>query len=118
MALVEEGLATPAEIDRIVKSSFGFRLGAYGPFEIMDQAGSDTYRAVYEYLYSKLRREQFRPSPVLEEMISEKKFGIKTGAGFYNYRDGAAEAMKKNRDRKFYARLALFRKEQNPEEHR
>jgi 3-hydroxybutyryl-CoA dehydrogenase len=112
LALVEEGLATPAEIDRIVKTSFGFRLGAYGPFEIMDQAGSDTYRAVYEYLYGKLRREQFKPSPVLEKMISEKRFGMKSGAGFYEYANGAAEAMKRDRDRKFYARLALFRQEQ------
>jgi 3-hydroxybutyryl-CoA dehydrogenase len=45
LALVEEGLATPAEVDRVVKTSFGFRLGAYGPFEIMDQAGADTYNA-------------------------------------------------------------------------
>jgi len=47
IALVEEGLATPAEVDRIVKTSFGFRLGAYGPFEIMDQAGADTYKLKY-----------------------------------------------------------------------
>jgi 3-hydroxybutyryl-CoA dehydrogenase len=43
IALVEEGLATPQEVDRVVKTSFGFRLGAYGPFEIMDQAGADPY---------------------------------------------------------------------------
>jgi 3-hydroxybutyryl-CoA dehydrogenase len=30
IALVEECLATPAEVARIVKTSFGFRLGAYG----------------------------------------------------------------------------------------
>jgi 3-hydroxybutyryl-CoA dehydrogenase len=45
LALVEEGLATPAEVDRMVKTSFGFRLGAFGPFEIMDQAGIDTYNS-------------------------------------------------------------------------
>ena len=39
LAIVEEGLATPEEVDQIVKTSFGFRLGAYGPFEICDQAG-------------------------------------------------------------------------------
>ena len=43
LSLAEEGLAEPAAIDRIVKTSFGFRLGAYGPFEIADQAGADTY---------------------------------------------------------------------------
>jgi 3-hydroxyacyl-CoA dehydrogenase len=29
-AIVEEGLASPEEVDRIVKSSFGFRLGGFG----------------------------------------------------------------------------------------
>ena len=50
LAIVEEGLATPQQVDQIVKSSFGFRLSAYGPFEVIDQAGTDTYYAIYEYL--------------------------------------------------------------------
>jgi len=65
-AIVDEGLATPEEVDRIVKTSFGFRLGAYGPFEICDQAGLDTYYVIYEYLYGKLKREQFKPSRILQ----------------------------------------------------
>jgi 3-hydroxybutyryl-CoA dehydrogenase len=115
LAMVDEGLATPQEIDRIVKSSFGFRLGAYGPFEIMDQAGLDTYRAIFEYLFGKLRREQFKPSPTLDKLMAQKRCGLKTQSGFYNYQDGAAEVTKRDRDRKFYARLRLFRDEQGGE---
>ncbi len=113
--MVDEELATPEEIDRIVKSSFGFRLGAYGPFEIMDQAGADTYRATYEYLYGKLKREQFKPSPTLDKLIAQKKYGLKSKSGFYEYKDGAVEVIKRERDRKFYARLHLFRDEQRRE---
>jgi 3-hydroxybutyryl-CoA dehydrogenase len=58
-AIVEEGLATPEEVDQIVRTSFGFRLGAYGPFQICDQAGVDVYHVIYEYLYNKLKKERF-----------------------------------------------------------
>jgi 3-hydroxybutyryl-CoA dehydrogenase len=111
IALVEEGMATPAEVDRIVKTSFGFRLGAYGPFEIMDQAGADTYQSVFQYLYSKLPRDHFKPPEVLAAQVAAGKLGLKTSAGFYEYGPGAADAMRRERDRKFYARLRLVKKE-------
>jgi len=112
LAIVDEGLATPEEVDRIVKTSFGFRLGAYGPFEICDQAGLDVYRSVYEYLYGKLNKEQFKPPKILNQLIKQGRLGLKTQSGFYQYKEGAVEAMKRERDRKLYARLRLFREEQ------
>jgi len=112
LAIVEEGLATPEEVDRIVKSSFGFRLSAYGPFQICDQAGADTYYSIYEYLYGKLKREQFKPSPLLKKQVEQGRLGLKSNAGFYEYRVGETEAMKRERNRKLYARLRLFREEE------
>jgi len=112
LAIVEEDLATPEEVDRIVKSSFGFRLSAYGPFQICDQAGADTYYAIYEYLYGKLKREQFKPSPLLKKQVEQGRLGLKSNAGFYEYRVGETEAMKRERNRKLYARLRLFREEE------
>jgi 3-hydroxyacyl-CoA dehydrogenase len=111
IALVEEGLATPAEVDRIVKSSFGFRLGAYGPFEIMDQAGADTYSGVFQYLEQKLGKAYFKPPKLLERQVKAGRFGLKSSGGFYDYGPGAADAMRRDRDRKFYARLKLFSRE-------
>jgi len=111
IALVEEGLATPVEVDRVVKSSFGFRLAAYGPFEIIDQAGADTYLSIYKYLYEKLGKAHFRPSRLLEKQVQAKKLGLKTSGGFYDYGPGAADAMRQDRDRKFYARLNLVKRE-------
>jgi len=111
IALVEEGLATPAEVDRIVKSSFGFRLGAYGPFEIMDQAGADTYRSVFEYLYEKIGKDHFKPPRLLADQVQAGRLGLKTSGGFYDFGPGAADTMRRERDRKFYARLKLVKKE-------
>ena len=36
LACVEAGLATPQEVDEVVRSCFGFRLPFYGPFQIAD----------------------------------------------------------------------------------
>jgi 3-hydroxybutyryl-CoA dehydrogenase len=115
LAIVEEGLATPEEVDRIVKTSFGFRLGAYGPFEVCDQAGLDVYRSVFEYLYGKLKREQFKPPRILQRLIEQGRYGLKAQRGFYEYKQGVADAMKRERDRKLYTRLHLFRDEQKAE---
>ena len=112
LAIVEEGLATPEEVDQIVKTSFGFRLSAYGPFQVCDQAGLDIYHATYEYLYSKVGREQFKPPKILDKLIKQRRLGLKAQSGFYEYKEGAVEAMKRERDRKLYARLRLFREEQ------
>jgi 3-hydroxybutyryl-CoA dehydrogenase len=111
IALVAEGLATPSEVDRVVKSSFGFRLGAYGPFEIMDQAGADTYLSVFQYLYDKLGKPYFKPPELLEKQVEAGRLGLKSAGGFYDYGSGAVDAMRRDRDRKFYARLKLVQKE-------
>jgi 3-hydroxyacyl-CoA dehydrogenase len=115
IALVEEGLATPVEVDRIVKSSFGFRLGAYGPFEIMDQAGADTYLGVYQYLEKKLGKAHFKPPELLKKQVKAGRLGLKSSGGFYDYGPGAADVVRRERDRRFYARLELFKKEEEPE---
>ncbi len=111
LAIVQEGLATPEEVDRIVTSSFGFRLSAFGPFEIADQAGIDVYRSIFAYLHETLGRSQFAPSPILDEMVKAGKLGLKSGSGFYDYKDGAAEALRRTRDQRLFDRLALFARE-------
>jgi 3-hydroxybutyryl-CoA dehydrogenase len=115
LAIVEEGLASPEEVDRIVKSSFGFRLSAFGPLEITDQAGLDTYRAIFEYLHKKLGREQFRPPRILSDLIKQGRLGLKSEKGFYDYKAGAAEALKQKRDRRLYNRLEIFKKKKRGE---
>ncbi len=41
--LVDEGVATPESVDRIARTTFGFRLPFFGPFAIADMAGLDVY---------------------------------------------------------------------------
>jgi 3-hydroxybutyryl-CoA dehydrogenase len=111
LAIVDEGLATPEEVDRIVKTSFGFRMGAYGPCETCDQAGLDVYSAIFKYFHDTFQRDVFTPPKILGKLVSEGRYGLKNGKGFYDYEGGAAERLKKERDRKLFARLRLLREE-------
>jgi len=115
MAIVAEGLATPGEVDRIVKSSFGFRLSAFGPFEIADQAGIDVYRAIFAYLYENLGREQFAPPALLEAMVADGRLGLKSGRGFYQYGREEGDKLRRTRDIRLFDRLELFEKENGGE---
>ena len=112
-AIVEEGLATPEEVDQIVRTSFGFRLGAYGPFQICDQAGVDVYHAIYEYLYNKLKKEQFKPPQILSQLIYQGYLGLKTQKGFYDYGEKTADMIKRERIENFMRGYVCYGKNIN-----
>jgi 3-hydroxybutyryl-CoA dehydrogenase len=111
LAIVSEGLATPEEVDRIVKTSFGFRLSAFGPFEVCDQAGLDVYDTIFRYFHKVFKRDVFKPPRILEEMVGKGRFGLKNGKGFYEYGTDAASGIRRERDKKLYARLKIFAEE-------
>ena len=48
--LVDEGVASPEDIDRIVRTTFGMRLPFFGPFAVADMAGLDVYAFCYRSL--------------------------------------------------------------------
>jgi 3-hydroxybutyryl-CoA dehydrogenase len=79
--LVEDGTATPEDIDTLVRTTFGFRLPFFGPFAIADMAGLD----VYDFCYKSLQTgfpQRFATPQILTDLVSEGKLGTKTGAGF------------------------------------
>jgi 3-hydroxybutyryl-CoA dehydrogenase len=79
--LVDEGIATPEDIDAIVRSTFGFRLPFFGPFAIADMAGLDVYAFCYASLQGDFP-ERFATPPILAERIERGELGTKSGAGF------------------------------------
>ena len=59
--IVEEGLATAAQVDEVVRSSFGFRLPFFGPFTVADMAGLDVYADIFATLEQGLGPEFSAP---------------------------------------------------------
>ena len=79
--LVEEGVATPEDIDTLVRTTFGFRLPIFGPFAIADMAGLDVYNFCYTSLQTGFP-ERFATPKILSDLVDAGKLGTKTGAGF------------------------------------
>ena len=80
-----DGVAEPAQIDRIVRADGGYRMG---PFELMDLIGIDVNLNVARSFYEQRPEPRWQPHPISERMVAEGRLGRKTGAGFYDYEDG------------------------------
>jgi 3-hydroxybutyryl-CoA dehydrogenase len=85
LRIVQEGLATPAQVDRICRSAADFRMG---PFELMDLVGIDVGYAVSRSLYEQTHEPRWRPSPLAARMAASGRLGRKTGMGWYAYPGG------------------------------
>ena len=99
---VEDGLASPRDVDEVVRSCFGFRLPFFGPFQIADMAGLDVYHSVFETLEEGLG-ERFRPPAAVRERVEAGRVGTKSGAGFLTYSDEERDRLLLERDRRYAA---------------
>lgn len=82
LRLVEEGVASPEQIDALLRAS-GFKMGA---FELMDLIGIDINFSVTASLYNGFHQEpRFRPSRVQQQKVLAGHLGKKSGQGFYKY---------------------------------
>jgi 3-hydroxybutyryl-CoA dehydrogenase len=82
MRMVEEGVASAADIDRALE--LGYR-HPMGPLKLTDLVGLDVRLDIARYLHAKLGGESFRPPRILERMVAEGKLGRKSGEGFYRW---------------------------------
>lgn len=89
LRIIQEGVASAAEIDLILRESLGFRMG---PFELLDLTGLDVSFQVMEQIYRQYYEEpRFRPSPLPAQRVAAGLYGRKSGEGFYRY-DGEKRA--------------------------
>ena len=100
--MVEEGLATPSQIDDVVRSAFGFRLPFFGPFAIADMAGLDVYSNSYKTLSATLG-PRFEVPPSLAKMVSEGDLGVKSGGGYLRMSKEEVTEILELRDRSYVA---------------
>ncbi len=107
LACVEDGLATPQEVDEVVRSSFGFRLPFYGPFQIADMAGLDVYASIMDVLSQGLGADWEAPES-LRDIVAEGRLGTKALAGFYQYSDEKRDALLIERDKRYAALSRLL----------
>jgi 3-hydroxybutyryl-CoA dehydrogenase len=78
--LLEEGLASMEDIDKIVRLSFNWPMG---PFELCDLVGIDVGVDLLEGIYQQTGWERYKPAPLLKRMVEIGYLGRKVGKGFY-----------------------------------
>ena len=104
--LVEEGIASPADVDAVMKHGLGLRWALLGPLEIADLGGLDIFNTVGSYVAKSMSNATDSPK-VLQDLVAAGKLGAKTGSGFYDYPPGKANALIAERDEKLLEILRL-----------
>ena len=107
--LVEEGVATPEDIDRVILSSLGPRYSMIGPMEYLDSVGLDLNVAIHSYLLKELADDK-EPQALLRKKYDQGDYGAKTGRGFYDWSQRSLEEMTARQNKRFIDRLIEMRK--------
>ena len=79
---LQEGLASPEDIDTAVKLGLNHPMG---PLTLADFVGLDTCLSIAEVLHRELGEDKYRPAPLLRNYVAAGWVGRKSGRGFYRY---------------------------------
>jgi len=94
VSLVEHGICDAATVDAVIKASFGRRLAVLGPLENADLVGTDLSLAIHKTVLPAIDSRP-GPSPYLEKLVKEGKFGFKSGEGFRKWSAEEQAALRK-----------------------
>jgi 3-hydroxybutyryl-CoA dehydrogenase len=95
--MVEEGVASPEDIDKAIKYGFGFRYATMGLLEFIDWGGGDILYYASRYLEGALHSDRYRAPEVISRNMKEGRIGMRTGAGFLDYSGMDVEAFREQR---------------------
>jgi len=83
--MVDEGVASAADIDKAIRYGFGFRYAVLGLLEFIDWGGGDILYYASRYLEGALGSDRYRAPDVIARNMQEGRIGLRTGAGFLDY---------------------------------
>ena len=81
--MVNEGSATPEDIDKALKLGLNHPMG---PLTLLDFIGVDTAYYIANVMYDEFKEPQYAAPPLLKRMVLAGHLGRKTGKGFYDYK--------------------------------
>lgn len=112
--MVEEGVASPEELDKAIKYGFGFRFAVLGLLEFIDWGGGDILYYASKYMTSALNNERYAAPEIIGRNMAEGKIGLRTGEGFLNYEGLDVDAYREGRLSAFVDLLKHFQLQKPP----
>jgi len=103
--MVEEGVASAEDIDRAIRYGFGVRFAVLGLVEFIDWGGGDILYYASQYLRQALDSERYAAPDVVDRNMAEGRLGLRSGQGFYDFRQRDTEAYRRERLSEFVALL-------------
>lgn len=76
------GVAGVSEIDTVMKLGMAHPMG---PLQLADFIGLDVCLSILQVMYEGFKNPKYAPCPLLVNMVTAGKMGIKSGEGFYDY---------------------------------
>ena len=92
-----EGVAGVEEIDTVMKLGMAHPMG---PLQLADFIGLDVCLSILNVLHNGFGNPKYAPCPLLINMVTAGKLGVKSGEGFYIYTAGSKELVVSGRFRK------------------
>ncbi|MCO5231075.1 MAG: 3-hydroxybutyryl-CoA dehydrogenase [Chitinophagales bacterium] len=83
-----EGVGGVEEIDTVMKLGMAHPMG---PLQLADFIGLDVCLAIMNVLYDGFKNPKYAPCPLLVNMVTAGKLGVKSGEGFYVHTKGSKE---------------------------
>lgn len=83
-----EGVAGVSEIDTVMKLGMAHPMG---PLQLADFIGLDVCLAILKVLHEGFGNPKYAPCPLLINMVTAGKLGVKSGEGFYVYTAGSKD---------------------------
>ena len=85
---LHEGVAGVAEIDEVMKLGMAHPMG---PLHLADFIGLDVCLSILRVLHDGFGQPKYAPCPLLVNMVTAGKLGVKSGEGFYVHTRGSKE---------------------------
>ena len=108
--IVQQGIAGPEEVDRVMTLSLGRRYAVTGPFATADLGGLDTFFAISNQLMPQLASDN-SPLEMMERIVSAGNTGSKSGRGFLDWPDERIRVVIKARNNALLQRRREERRE-------
>ena len=108
IAIVDAGIASPEDVDLIVRLGFGLRLSIIGPLETADLGGLDLTLAIQSYLLPHLDQST-EPKPLVRQKVKQGELGAKSGQGFFEWPAGRHAEVIERRDQGILELVKLLR---------